>query len=80
LLPLGVQLGWAFVSRRTIIYVAIVAVAFVGWRFAAQRLVQAEPQPAPAVAQREACLQRIVTWEARKQAGELHRRQRPPSC
>jgi hypothetical protein len=63
-----------------IIYLAVIAVAFVGWRLAAERLVQAEPQPSPSVARREACLERIVTWETRKQAGELHNYHRPPSC
>ena len=77
-MPVSEQLGWLFVSRRTIVDIAVVAVVLVGWRLAALRLVEAEPQPTPTA--RKKCLNRIQVWEGREAAGVLHNRHRPPSC
>jgi hypothetical protein len=53
------------VSRRTIIIGAVVVLVLLGSRLLAQRLVTPEAQPqSPSVARREACLQRVATWEA----------------
>jgi hypothetical protein len=69
------------VNRRTILIVGMVVLVLLGWRLLAHWAVTPEAQPqSPAIARREACLQRIATWEARKRAGELHSRHRPPSC
>lgn len=63
------------------VFAVVVVFVLLGSRLLAQWAVTPEAQPqSPSVAHREACLRRIATWEARKRAGQLHNRHRPPSC